>query len=90
MSKKLFVGSLPYSTTEEELKEHFAGAGEIESAIIIIDKITGRSKGFGFVEYVTEDEAKKAIEMFNDKEFGGRALIVNEARPMRERPQENL
>jgi len=87
MSKKLFVGSIPYSITEDKLREHFAQAGNIESAIIINDKITGRSKGFGFVEYSTEEEAEKAIEMFNDKDFDGRNLIVNEARPMTPRTE---
>ena len=82
MSKKLFVGSIPYSITEDKLREHFAQAGNIESAILILDKVTGRSKGFGFVEFSTDEEAEKAIEMFNEKDFDGRNLIVNEARPM--------
>jgi len=86
MSKKLFIGSLAYTTTEDALKEYFAQAGNVESAIIIKDKMTGRSKGFGFVEYATEDEAKKAMEMFDGKEFESRTLVVNEAKPMRERP----
>lgn len=86
MSKKLFVGSLSYSTTEDALREYFSQAGNVESAVIITDKMTGRSKGFGFVEYATEKEAKKAMEMFDGKEYEGRALVVNEARPMRERP----
>lgn len=88
MSKKLFIGSLSYSTTEDALKEYFAQAGNVESAIIIKDKMTGRSKGFGFVEYATEEEAKKAMEMFDGKEFESRTLVVNEAKPMRERPFE--
>lgn len=87
MNKKLFIGSLPYSTTEDALRDHFAQAGNVESAVIINDKMTGRSKGFGFVEYSTEDEAKKAMEMFDGKDFEGIALVVNEAKPMRERPQ---
>ena len=86
MSKKLFIGSLSYSTTEDALREYFAQAGNVESCVIIKDKMTGRSKGFGFVEYSTEDEAKKAMEMFDGKEFESRTLVVNEAKPMRERP----
>lgn len=81
MNKKLYIGGIPYSTTEQELRELFAESGEVVSAAIIIDKITGRSRGFGFVEMNTEEEAQKAIEMFNGKEFGGRTLAVNEARP---------
>jgi RNA recognition motif-containing protein len=83
MEKKLYVGSLSYGTTEEGLKEYFSQAGQVESVTIIKDKFSGRSKGFGFVEMSTEDEAQKAIEMFNDKEFDGRKLTVNEARPMK-------
>lgn len=87
MNKKLYVGGLSYDTTEDSLKEAFSKAGAVDSAIIITDKMSGRSKGFGFVEMSSEDEAKKAIEMWNGKEFEGRNLTVNEARPMRERPQ---
>ncbi|MFH1551505.1 MAG: RNA-binding protein [bacterium] len=87
MGKKLYVGGLPYETTEDSLKEAFEKAGAVESAIVITDKMSGRSKGFGFVEMSSEDEAKKAIEMWNGKEFGGRTLTVNEARPMESRPQ---
>jgi RNA recognition motif-containing protein len=83
MEKKLYVGSLSYSTTEDGLKEYFSQAGQVESVVIIKDKFSGRSKGFGFVEMSTEEEAQKAIEMFNDKEFDGRKLTVNEARPMK-------
>ncbi len=85
MNKKLYVGSLSYDTTEDTLKDHFSQAGSVESAIIITDKISGRSKGFGFVEMSTDDEAKKAVEMFNETEFEGRKIIVNEARPMEKR-----
>ncbi len=80
-SKKLYVGSLPYSVSEEELKNIFEGYGAVESARIITDKFTGQSKGFGFVEMSNADEAAKAIEGVNGKQFGGRTLIVNEARP---------
>lgn len=87
MAKKLYVGGLPYSTTEDSLKEAFSQAGAVESAIIISDKMTGRSKGFGFVEMSSDEEAQKAIDMFNGKDFEGRNLTVNEARPMEERPR---
>ena len=83
MEKKLYVGSLSYSTTEDGFKEYFSQAGQVESVVIIKDKFSCRSKGFGFVEMSTEEEAQKAIEMFNDKEFDGRKLTVNEARPMK-------
>lgn len=86
MAKRLYVGSLPYSTTDQELKDAFSQAGNVESATIIMDKMTGRSKGFGFVEMTTDEEAQKAIEMWNGKEMGGRTLVVNEARPMEARP----
>lgn len=87
MALKLYVGNLPYSATDESLKEHFSAAGTVSSATIITDRMSGRSKGFGFVEMSTEDEAKAAIDMFNGKEFEGRTLTVNEARPKEERPQ---
>lgn len=83
MEKRLYVGGLPYSTTEESLSALFAQAGKVESVKVIVDKMTGRSRGFGFVEMSTEDESKKAIEMFNGKEFEGRTLTVNEARPLK-------
>jgi len=86
MATKLYVGGLPYSTQDSALKEYFSQAGNVVSAVIIMDKMSGRSKGFGFVEMSTPEEAQKAIEMFNDKEFEGRRLTVNEARPMEARP----
>ncbi|KKU50409.1 MAG: RNP-1 like protein RNA-binding protein [Parcubacteria group bacterium GW2011_GWA1_47_10] len=86
MATKLYVGGLPYSTTEDALREHFAQAGEVTSAVIIMDKMSGRSKGFGFVEMANDEDAQKAISMFNDQDFGGRKLTVNEARPMEARP----
>lgn len=86
MGNKLYVGGLSYSTTEESLKAQFEQAGTVTSATIIIDKMSGRSKGFGFVEMSTESEAQKAIEMFNGAEFEGRKITVNEARPLGERP----
>lgn len=85
MEKKLYIGSLSYDTSEDGLKELFSEAGTVASVAIIMDKFSGRSKGFGFVEMSSEEEAKKAIEMFNEKELDGRKIIVNEARPMRER-----
>lgn len=86
MAKKLYVGSLSYDTTEESLKDFFSQAGAVSSATVIKDKFSGRSKGFGFVEMSNDEEADKAIEMFNGKEFEGRNIIVNEARPMGDRP----
>ena len=86
MAKKLYVGGLPYSATEDTLKEMFGQAGKVESATIIMDKMSGRSKGFGFVEMSTEEEAAKGIELWNGKEMEGRTLTVAEARPMTERP----
>ncbi|OHA49081.1 MAG: RNA-binding protein [Candidatus Terrybacteria bacterium RIFCSPHIGHO2_01_FULL_48_17] len=82
MAKKLFVGGLSYSTVEPTLKEAFLKAGTVESAVIITDRMSGRSKGFGFVEMSSDEEAQKAIEMFNGKELDGRTITVNEARPM--------
>lgn len=87
MAKKLYVGGLPYSTSDVELREAFEQAGAVSSAIIIMDKMTGRSKGFGFVEFAADADADKAIDMWNGKDFGGRTLTVNEARPMEDRPR---
>lgn len=86
MAKKLYVGGLPYSTTQDVLRDAFSQAGTVESATIITDKMTGRSKGFGFIEMASDDEANAAIEMWNGKDFEGRKLTVNEARPMGDRP----
>ena len=86
MAKKLFVGGLSFDTTENTLKDTFSQVGTVESAVIIMDKVSGRSKGFGFVEMSTEEEAKKAIELFNGKDIDGRNVTVNEARPMEARP----
>ncbi len=85
MAKKLYVGGLSYNTTDATLKETFSAAGTVESATIIIDKMTNRSKGFGFVEMSSDEEAQKAIEMFNGKDLDGRNVTVNEARPMEAR-----
>jgi len=81
MSKKVYVGNLPFRTTEEELANLFSQVGPVESASIIIDRETGRSKGFGFVT-MTDDHADNAIAQFNGYQFSGRPLTVNEARPM--------
>ena len=86
MATKLYVGGLPYSTQEDALKDLFTAAGSVTSAVIIMDKMSGRSKGFGFVEMSSDAEAQTAIGMFNEKEFEGRKLTVNEARPMEARP----
>jgi RNA recognition motif-containing protein len=87
MANKLFVGGLPYSTTDEELKEAFMQAGNVTSANVIMDKMTGRSKGFGFVEMATDEEAQAAIAMWNGQELGGRRIKVDEARPREDKPR---
>lgn len=85
--KKLYVGNLPYSVTDDSLKATFSAHGQVASAIVIKDKMTGRSKGFGFVEITDDADAMKAIDALNGQEFDGRKLTVNEARPMEERPR---
>ncbi len=80
MTKKLYVGNLPFQTTEEDLSDLFSQAGNVESVRIITDRDTGRSRGFGFVE-MGDEEADKAVESLNGTEMGGRPLTVNEARP---------
>ncbi len=86
MAKKLYVGNLSYDTNENGLKDFFGKAGSVASAIIITDKISGRSKGFGFVEMSSDDEAQKAIDTLNGAELDGRNISVAEARPMTDRP----
>ena len=86
MAKKLYVGGLPYSATQRQLEELFAQAGTVESASIIIDRETGQSKGFGFVEMSSDAEAAEAISKFNGYNLDGRSLVVNEARPQAPRP----
>ena len=86
MAQKLYVGGLPYSTTDQELADAFAASGSVTSASIVTDRMTGRSRGFGFVEMSTEEEANAAIDMWHGKEFGGRMLTVNIARPKEDRP----
>src|SRR5580704_16905813 len=85
MATKSYVGGLPYSTTQDELQAAFGKAGSVTSTSIIMDKMTGRSRGFGFVEMASDEDAQKAIEMWNGKDFGGRKLTVNEAKPMEAR-----
>lgn len=87
MSKKLYVGSLSYNVTNAQLEELFSQAGKVESANVITDRYSGQGRGFGFVEMSTEEEAKKAIEMFNGYNLNGRTIVVDEARPKRENPR---
>lgn len=86
MATKLYVGNLSFQTSSEDLRAHFAQAGTVESASVVEDRMTGRSRGFGFVEMATPEEAAAAIEQLNGKEFAGRNLTVNEARPRTDRP----
>jgi RNA recognition motif-containing protein len=86
MGKKLFVGGVSWGTTDQSLRDAFSQAGAVASAQIIIDKMTGRSKGFGFVEMENDSDAQAAIDMWNGKELDGRAITVNEARPLAPRP----
>ncbi|MBF0106643.1 MAG: RNA-binding protein [Deltaproteobacteria bacterium] len=88
MSKKLYVGNLPYSIDDAQLEQMAAPYGEVVSAQVIKDKFSGRSKGFGFIEMAKDDEALKAIEELNNKDMGGRNITVNEARPMQKRERE--
>lgn len=82
---RLFVGNLSFQTTEADLQDYFGQVGVVKSANLMMDKVTGRSRGFGFVEFATAEEAKKAVEQLHNKEFQGRALTVNIARPREER-----
>ncbi len=85
MSNKLYVGNLSFRVTSDDLQEHFGTAGEVESANIVMDRETGRSRGFGFVEMASEDAANNAIAQFNGAEYDGRNMVVNEARPREDR-----
>jgi cold-inducible RNA-binding protein len=85
MSMKLYVGNLSFQTSSEDLQELFAQAGTVESASVVEDRETGRSRGFGFVEMASKEDGEKAIEQFNGKELNGRNLNVNEARPREDR-----
>src|SRR2546430_6044895 len=86
MATKLFVGNLPFTVTENDLQDHFAQAGSVIAVNIMQDRATGRSRGFAFVEMGSQEDANKAISMFHQKDFQGRPLTVNEARPREERP----
>jgi len=86
MASKLFVGNLPFTATENDLQDHFAQAGAVIAVNIMQDRATGRSRGFAFVEMGSQEDANKAISMFHQKDFQGRPLTVNEARPREERP----
>jgi len=85
MNKKLYVGNLPYELSDDDLKNHFSQAGSVTSANVIRYHDTGRSKGFGFVEMEKEEDAQKAIDMFNGKDLNGRNIVVSEARPPKPR-----
>lgn len=85
MSNKLYVGNLSFRVTSEDLQEHFAAAGTVNSANVVFDRETGRSRGFGFVEMASEDDANNAIAQFNGQEYDGRNMVVNEARPRDDR-----
>jgi cold-inducible RNA-binding protein len=82
---RLFVGNLSYQTMENDLQDYFAQAGAVTSVNLMLDKMTGKSRGFAFIEFSTPEEANKAVEQFHNKEFQGRALTVNVARPREER-----
>src|SRR5437879_3715120 len=86
MASKLFVGNLPFTTTENDLQDYFAQAGPVLAVNIMQDRATGRSRGFAFIEMGNNDDASKAINMFHQKDFQGRSLTVNEARPREDRP----
>ncbi len=85
MAKKLYVGNLPYTVTDDVLGQKFSEAGDVVSAAVITDRMSGRSKGFGFVEFGDDKAAQKAIDLFNGKDWDGRKIVVNEARPPRQR-----
>ncbi|OGK18423.1 hypothetical protein A3D80_02655 [Candidatus Roizmanbacteria bacterium RIFCSPHIGHO2_02_FULL_40_13b] len=85
-NKKLYVGNLPWSLTGDSLREMFASFGEITDAVVISDRMSGRSKGFGFVTFATEESAQKAVAEMNEKEVEGRKLVVNTAKPREDRP----
>ena len=89
MATKLYVGNLSYSTTDDQLKDLFSQAGNVSSATVIADKMSGRSRGFAFVEMASDEEAAKAVEQFNGYDLDGRKLVVNEARPLSDKPRFN-
>lgn len=87
---KLFVGGLPFSTTDDELQQLFAQHGTVVSAVVVKDRDTGRSKGFGFVEFENDEEGKAAEKALNGSDLGGRSITVNEARPKEDRPRRDF
>lgn len=87
MGNKLYVGNLSFRVTSEDLQEHFGAAGAVESANVVYDRETGRSRGFGFVEMADDDAATAAIAQFNGSDYDGRNMVVNEARPREDRPR---
>ena len=84
MGRRLYVGNLPYSTTEEQLTDLFSRAGQVDNVRVMRDMATGRARGFGFVEMASDEDAQRAVSEFNDYQLDGRALVVNEARPKTE------
>lgn len=87
MGNRLYVGNLSYHTTQDSIRDQFAQAGTVTNVDLIMDKFTGRSRGFAFVEMASDEDAKKAVELFHGKDIDGRALTVNEARPREDRPR---
>ena len=87
MGNKLYVGNLSFRVTSEDLQEFFGAAGAVDSANVVYDRETGRSRGFGFVEMASDDDAAAAVAQFNGQEYDGRAMVVNEARPREDRPR---
>ena len=90
MAKKLFVGGIPWATTSDDLKQMFSQHGTVATATVISDKMTGRSRGFGFVEFENDAEASAAEQALNNTDFQGRTLVVKEARPMEDRPKRSF
>jgi RNA recognition motif-containing protein len=90
MAKKLFVGGIPWATTSDDLSQLFGQYGAVTSAVVITDKMTGRSRGFGFVEFENDADADAAIAGQNEKEFNGRTLVVKEAKPLEDRPKRSF
>lgn len=90
METRLYVGNLPYAATEEQVQERFSQAGNVKSVALISDHVTGRAKGFGFVEMSTVEEAQNAIHLFHGKDFMGRVITVSVARPRKERRKQNV
>jgi cold-inducible RNA-binding protein len=86
MGRKLYVGNIPFNSTEQDLQDLFAAAGTVETVNVMRDMATGRARGFAFVEMATDEDAQKAIDQLHDQPFGGRNLVVNEARPRPQRP----